>query len=154
MPTTNLSQPPTWLRRLRICGLLRNCEKPDRHVLKSGIAFNHLASRKSIYITELTLSSFRNYEGLELTLGPGMVLFEGANGQGKSNLLEAIYLLAVAKSPRASTDRELVRLDPESEETYSRVLASVHTGGDPFRVQIDFRSARTGLSQRHGRQAG
>ena len=102
--------------------------------------------RKSIYITELTLSSFRNYESLELTLGPGMVLFQGANGQGKSNLLEAVYLLAVAKSPRASTDRELVRFDSESEETYSRVSASVHTGGDPLRVQIDFRSTLVPVS--------
>ena len=56
--------------------------------------------------------NFRNYEHLELDLKPGMVLFQGDNGQGKSNLLEAIYMLAVAKSPRASSDRELVRRQP------------------------------------------
>ena len=45
--------------------------------------------------------NFRNYEGLQLDLPPGMVLLYGSNGQGKTNILEAIYLLAVVKSPRA-----------------------------------------------------
>lgn len=75
-----------------------------------------------------------------------MVLFQGDNGQGKSNLLEAIYLLAVAKSPRASSDRELVRRQPVDEETYSRVAAVVEResrvegdrDGGPLRLQMDF----------------
>jgi DNA replication and repair protein RecF len=77
---------------------------------------------------------------MELDIGPGMLLFQGENGQGKSNLLEAIYLLAIAKSPKASTDRELVRWQPVDGEIYSRVAASVHRGNEPLRVQIDFRS--------------
>ena len=44
----------------------------------------------------------RNYESLDLDLGPGLVLILGDNGQGKSNLLEALYLLAIAKSPRTA----------------------------------------------------
>ena len=46
-----------------------------------------------------------------------MVLIQGDNAQGKSNLLEAIYLLAIAKSPRASADRELIRWQAGPEET-------------------------------------
>ena len=92
--------------------------------------------------------NFRNYEHLELDLKPGMVLFQGDNGQGKSNLLEAIYMLAVAKSPRASTDRELVRRQPVDEETYSRISAIVDRVAEPkedrddssLRLQIDFSS--------------
>lgn len=93
-----------------------------------------------IYITHLSLVNFRNYESLELDLGPGMVLVQGANGQGKSNLLEAIYILAIAKSPRASTDREVIRWQAAQEETYTRIAASIHRDGRPLRVQIDFRS--------------
>jgi DNA replication and repair protein RecF len=89
----------------------------------------------------LSLVNFRNYEGLELDLGPGMVLFQGRNGQGKSNLLEAIYILAVAKSPRASSDRELIRWQAaQLEETYSRVAATVAHDGEQMKVQLDFRS--------------
>lgn len=91
--------------------------------------------------------NFRNYEHLELDFKPGMVLLQGENGQGKSNLLEAIYLLAVAKSPRASTDREIVRRQPVDEETYSRVSAVVEIDANadesrdgPLKLQIDFSS--------------
>ena len=68
-----------------------------------------------------------------------MVLVEGENGQGKSNLLEAIYLLAIAKSARATADREMVRWQAGDEETYSRVAATIQQDGEPLRVQIDFR---------------
>ena len=90
--------------------------------------------------------NFRNYEHLELDLKPGMVLFHGDNGQGKSNILEAIYLLAVAKSPRASSDSELVRRRPVDEESFSRVSAVVvrspfhdkDRNDGPLKLQIDF----------------
>ncbi len=95
---------------------------------------------KKIYISHLSLVNFRNYERLELDFQPGIVLLEGENGQGKSNLLEAIYLLSIAKSPRASADRELIRRYPTEDEIYSRVSANVERQGDPLRVQIDFRS--------------
>ena len=68
-----------------------------------------------------------------------MVLVEGENGQGKSNLLEAIYLLAIAKSARATADREMVRWQAGDEETYSRVAATIQQDGEPLRVQIDFK---------------
>ena len=69
-----------------------------------------------------------------------MVLIEGENGQGKSNLLEAIYILAIAKSPRSSADRELIRWQSAQEESYSRVSAIIRRDADDLRVQIDFKS--------------
>lgn len=69
-----------------------------------------------------------------------MVLIQGDNGQGKTNLLEAIYMLAVAKSPRASSDRALVRRVPGEDETYARIAAVVRRGDQDLRVQIDFRA--------------
>ena len=87
----------------------------------------------------MSLVNFRNFENLVLKLEPGMVLIQGDNGQGKSNLLEAIYILAIAKSSRASADRELVRWQSSNEETYSQISAAVQRGAECMRVQVDFR---------------
>lgn len=62
-----------------------------------------------MYLSRLSLTNYRNYEALDLTLGPGMSLFTGDNAQGKTNLLESIYLLATIRSPRSSNDSDLVR---------------------------------------------
>ncbi|GHO86811.1 DNA replication/repair protein RecF [Dictyobacter formicarum] len=61
-----------------------------------------------MYLSRLTLSDFRNYQQLELPLGPGVFLFHGDNAQGKTNLLEAVSMLATATSFHASSDREVV----------------------------------------------
>ena len=71
---------------------------------------------------------------------PGMTLFEGENGAGKSNLLEAMYMLAVARSPRASSDRELVRRRNGEGEFYTQVAADVERRDDSVNLQINFRS--------------
>ena len=71
-----------------------------------------------------------------------MVLIEGENGHGKSNLVEALYLLAIGKSLRAATERELVRWQPPSAtETYTHVVAAVEHDSGTTRVQVDFRSS-------------
>ena len=74
---------------------------------------------------------------MELSLGQGMVLVSGANGQGKSNLLESVYLLAIAKSPRAASDRELMRRQHPDVATHTRVAARLVRGAESLRVQID-----------------
>lgn len=68
-----------------------------------------------------------------------MVLLHGANGQGKSNLIEALYLLAIAKSLRASTDRELVRRESLVGDSHAQVSATVQRRVGDTRVQVDFR---------------
>ena len=72
-----------------------------------------------------------------------MVLIEGANGQGKSNLLEALYMLAIGKSSRASTERELVWRDTPQEEGLAQVAADVERDSGQIRVQVDFRTDPT-----------
>lgn len=62
-----------------------------------------------MHLTHLSLLNFRNYQRLELDLLPGASIFYGENAQGKTNLLEAVYLLATTRSGRAGTDTELVR---------------------------------------------
>ncbi len=61
-----------------------------------------------MHIVHLSLTNFRNYSHLELDLPSHIMVLQGDNAQGKSNLLEAIYLLAMTKSPRASSDSELI----------------------------------------------
>lgn len=60
-------------------------------------------------LERLELTDFRNYAALRLDPRPGLNLVLGANAQGKSNLLEALGLLALARSPRAARDGDLVR---------------------------------------------
>ena len=60
------------------------------------------------YLARLTLTNFRNFAELELELPPGVVALYGANAQGKTTLLEAVYLLAIARSFRADNEREVV----------------------------------------------
>ena len=74
-----------------------------------------------------------------------MVLVHGRNGQGKSNLLEAMYLLAIAKSSRASTDRDLVRLHTTHGDPLGQVAAVIQTDAGSTRVQVDFRSTSPSL---------
>jgi len=64
-----------------------------------------------LYLESLTLTNFRNYASLDLRLGPGTFILWGDNAQGKSNILEAVYMLATTKSSRASSERELISWD-------------------------------------------
>ena len=59
-------------------------------------------------LRRLQLKNHRNYRFLDLEPGPGVNVFIGANGQGKTNLLEAVAMLALSSSPRARRDVELV----------------------------------------------
>lgn len=61
-----------------------------------------------MHITHLSLTNFRNYGRLELTLPQGPVLLYGNNAQGKTNLLEAVYYLATTRSPHADNDAQLL----------------------------------------------
>lgn len=68
-----------------------------------------------------------------------MILLEGANGQGKSNLLEAAYLLAIAKSNRASMDREMVRSEARiGPQPHAQILAHLTLADGDVRLQVDF----------------
>lgn len=60
-------------------------------------------------IKTLSLQDFRNYPNQTLELNPGLNIFVGKNAQGKTNLLEAIYVLSLSKSYRASRENELIR---------------------------------------------
>ena len=62
-----------------------------------------------MHVARLSLTDFRNYAGAELTFGPGATVIVGRNGQGKTNLVEAIGYLATLGSHRVSSDQALIR---------------------------------------------
>lgn len=62
-----------------------------------------------MYLTRLSLVDFRSYPAVEIALEPGVSVFAGPNGQGKTNLVEAISYLAGQSSHRVATDAPLVR---------------------------------------------
>ncbi|MCG5215631.1 DNA replication/repair protein RecF [Streptosporangium sp. KLBMP 9127] len=62
-----------------------------------------------MHVAHLSLTDFRSYESVELGLEPGVTAFVGPNGQGKTNLVEALGYVATLASHRVSTDAPLVR---------------------------------------------
>ena len=98
-----------------------------------------------MYIKHLSLTNFRNYERLELDLPSRLVVFQGDNAQGKTNLLEAIYILATAKSSRATVERELINWFAATEElSAARLVAQVQKNGGDIRIEIALRAAHPG----------
>jgi DNA replication and repair protein RecF len=66
-----------------------------------------------VHLTRLALTDFRSYPELSIELGPGVTTFSGPNGEGKTNLVEAIGYLATLGSHRVATDAPLVRYGAE-----------------------------------------
>lgn len=64
-------------------------------------------------VESLELKNYRNYETLTLSLTPGTNIFYGDNAQGKTNILEALYVCATTKSHRTSKDKDLIRFGEE-----------------------------------------
>jgi DNA replication and repair protein RecF len=67
----------------------------------------------SLLLKQLRLENFRNYEQLIIHINTPVVIFVGNNAQGKTNVLEAIYTLALTRSHRTSNERELIRWNEE-----------------------------------------
>ncbi|AJH77926.1 MULTISPECIES: DNA replication/repair protein RecF [Heyndrickxia] len=75
-----------------------------------------------MYLQELELHNYRNYETLTIPFENKVNVILGENAQGKTNLMEAIYVLALAKSHRTSNDKELIRWDAE----YAKIKGRLH----------------------------
>ncbi len=81
-------------------------------------------------VEHLGLTNFRNYARLEVSLPSGALLLYGGNAQGKTSLLEALYYLATAHSPWATSDRQLLNWRCEGDILpFARLSAEVSRGG-------------------------
>ncbi len=66
-----------------------------------------------MYVESIQLNNYRNYDSEMVTFSPGVNIFYGDNAQGKTNILEAVYLSGTSRSHRGSKDKELIRFDKE-----------------------------------------
>ena len=73
-------------------------------------------------LRHLSLQQYRNYPTFQQEFSPALNVLTGANAQGKSNLLEAVYLLATSKSMRGNRDEELIRWDAPAAVVGGEVL--------------------------------
>lgn len=89
-------------------------------------------------LNRLRLRHFRTYESLDLRLPPGICLLHGSNGAGKTNVLEAIFVLATTKSFRTRTDRELIAWHDAEEglPRYTRLEGDADANGGPLKVDM------------------
>jgi DNA replication and repair protein RecF len=101
--------------------------------------------RIPLRVTRLEITDFRNYAEGEVRLGPELTVVAGANGAGKSNLLEAVCFGCTGHSPRTTNDRELVRrgaavtrivLDSADGESGHRIEVGFEPG-EPKRLRVD-----------------
>src|SRR5690606_30018433 len=72
------------------------------------------AASLALIVRHLSLADYRNYERAEVPLQPGANLFVGSNGQGKTNLVEALGYLSTLGSHRVSNDQALIRRDQDA----------------------------------------
>lgn len=89
-------------------------------------------------IKTLELSNFRNYEQLNIELSPNISILYGENAQGKTNVLEAIYLASTTKSQKGSRDREMIRLGEQ--EAHIRIV--VENNGMDRKIDMHLKNNR------------
>lgn len=92
-----------------------------------------------MYLAHLKLKNFRCFNNLELLLPPGITIFLGGNAQGKTTLLEAIYLLAIAKAFRAENEREVVSWQEVINGGQAFVDGVISSSGERTRVIVGYR---------------
>ncbi len=89
-------------------------------------------------LSRLILANFRNFPALDLALPPGVVVLVGANAQGKTSLLEAVYLLAIARSFRAENEREVVSFAAARDGQQALVGGHLEKGDQRIQVYVGY----------------
>lgn len=92
------------------------------------------------FISEISLENFRNYDSLNLEFGPGLNIFLGENGHGKTNLLEAVYFLSLLRSFRCKNVQNLKRWKHDS---FQAACTVTKKNDLPERLQILYGDKRS-----------
>lgn len=99
-----------------------------------------------MHVTHLSLADFRSYARVEVPLEPGVTTFVGPNGQGKTNLVEAVGYLASLGSHRVSSDAPLVRMGAQR----AVVRAAVRQGDRQQLVELELTPGRANRARING----
>lgn len=106
-----------------------------------------------MFIFDFQIANYRNYGHESVRLERGLNLFVGDNAQGKSNLLESIYLLSTLRSSRASSDADLVRRDIlGSEFPVARLACQVERQAGNLALEVAIIGRTTDASHRAGKR--
>ena len=87
-----------------------------------------------MWLKDLSIKHFRNYQDVDIDFNPRLNVFVGRNAQGKTNLLESIYFLALTRSHRTKTDKNLIQF----EEEQLKIAGSLQkqTGSIPLEIDL------------------
>ncbi len=90
-------------------------------------------------IKSLELADFRNYESLNISFDKGTNILYGDNAQGKTNILEAIYVSATTKSHKGSKDKEIINFDKEE----AHIRTYLEKNEITYRVDMHLRKSKS-----------
>ena len=85
-----------------------------------------------MFIESIELSDYRNYSHLHIDFHKGTNVLYGDNAQGKTNILEAVYVCSTTKSHRGSKDKEIIRFGADE----SHIKMMVRRDGIPYRIDM------------------
>jgi DNA replication and repair protein RecF len=91
-----------------------------------------------VHLTRLALTDFRSYTDVDVPLKPGVTIFSGPNGEGKTNLVEAVGYAATLASHRAAQDAPLIRKGAEQ----AIIRAAISTSANDALVEIELNAGR------------
>lgn len=91
-----------------------------------------------MFIKSLELKNYRNYDNLYIEFSKGTNILYGNNAQGKTNILEAVYVCSTTKSHRGSRDRELIHFDEED----AHICMKMERGGRPHKIDMHLKRSK------------
>jgi len=95
-----------------------------------------------VYLTRLALTDFRSYSSADVALRPGVTIFSGPNGEGKTNLVEAVAYVSTLASHRVAHDTPLIRQGAERAIIRASVHGSLHDTDRDALVEIELNPGR------------
>ena len=90
-------------------------------------------------IESIRLDNFRNYDSLKLKFDSGTNIFYGDNAQGKTNILEAVFLCGTTKSHKGSKDRDLIKFNQDE----SHLRMRLRKNDSPYKIDMHLKKNKT-----------
>jgi DNA replication and repair protein RecF len=127
---------------------LRGAPQDDAAIRHAEVRGEGRATKQAtLAITQLRLSNFRSYASAEIAVSGRPVVLTGANGAGKTNLLEAISLLAPGRGLRGATLSEHTRKGPAATNSLWAVSATVQRSGENYEIGTGLSAGVSGTSR-------
>lgn len=100
---------------------------------------NNPGKRTSMIIESIELKNYRNYEELHMELNQGTNILYGDNAQGKTNVLESVYVCCTSKSHRSAKDRDIIRFGQDE----SHIKLQIRKNDIPCRIDMHLKKNKT-----------